>query len=255
VAASLEQLSAALAAATAAHDLDRVNGMRREMETLLKRLDSALSADAAGGTRPPSLGSTQREVVIGIAAAIAEAAPARMIRDLAAVDGTPIKSTGFPSMFRADERSWRKNSRRKPVLLLPGLEAVTLAPMTGWVTLSSFPVAQRVITPLTARAAHLRVLGHVLGRLAGGAGPASVEAGLEALARRWASALPETRVFGAFDPGKLQATVSAVLSDIAEAETLQRAIAAQRVAQATTEIALFGFRELAEVGQREENAR
>ena len=167
-----------------------------------------------------------------------------MIRDIAGVEGTPVKSTGFPSMLRADERSWKKNPRRKPVLLLPGIEAVTLAPMTSWVTLSTFPHAHRVITPLTPRAAHLRVLHYVLDRLISGAGPASVEAGLQGLARRWASALPETRVFGDLDPSALQATVRQVVGQLAEAESRQRDEAARLVEKAPAEMALFGFRRL-----------
>src|SRR5262249_18281319 len=179
-------------------------------------------------------------------------APTRMVRDIAAVDGTPIKSTGFPSMFRADERSWRANPNRKPVLVLPGLEAVTLAPMASWVTLSSFSPAQRVITPLTPRAAHLRVLHYVLDRLAVGAGSASAAAGLGDLARRWASALPETRVFGNLDPGALQGTVREVLNEVAEAEMRHRDEAARRVAHAPAEMALFGFRGLTPAGGRAE---
>jgi len=246
------RLSTDLAAATAVGELERADKIRRELQVMLKRFDASLTAAAAGGAPPPKVGPTQREVVIGIVAAIADAAPARMIRDIAAVDGTPIKATGFPSMFRADERSWRKNPRRKPVLLLPGLEAVTLAPMTSWVTLSSFPASRRVITPLTPRAAHLRILRYVLDRLAAGAGPTSVESGLEALARRWASPLPETRVFGDLDPRALQATVQDVLDKVVEPETRQRDEAARLVEKSPLETALFGFRRLEEVGGREE---
>jgi hypothetical protein len=246
------QLSADLAAATASGELDRADKIRRDLQVVLKRLETSLTAAAAGGTPPSKVGPTQREVVIGIVSAIADAAPARMIRDIAAVDGTPIKSTGFPSMFRADERSWKTNPRRKPLLLLPGLEVVTLAPMTSWVTLSSFPPPRRVITPLTPRAAHLRVLVHVLDRLAAGAGPASVESGLESLARRWASPLPETRVFGEFDPRALRATVRDVLDEAAKAETRQRDAAAQLMNRATAETALFGFRRLTQVDGRAE---
>jgi hypothetical protein len=253
VAAVIAQLSTELAAATAAGEMERADNIHRELKVMLKRFDAALTATAAGGTPPPKVGPTQREVVIGIVAAIADATPARMIRDIAGVEGTPIKATGFPSMFRADEGSWKKNPRRKPVLLLPGLEAVTLTPMTSWVSLSSFPPAQRVITPLTPRAAHLRVLRYVLDRLAAGAGPASVESGLEGLARRWASPLPETRVFGDLDPTALQATVLGVLGEVAEAETRQRDEAARLVEQSPVETALFGFRGLERIEGRVED--
>jgi hypothetical protein len=170
--------------------------------------------------------------------------PARLVRDIAMVDGTPIKSTGFPAMLRSDERSWRSRRGRKPILLLPGIEATTMAPMSSWIALSSFPTQQRIVTPLTPRAAHLRAILHVADRLAATPTGTAVADGLASLARRWSVALPELRSFGTPDPDALREQVREILGGIDTAEEAQRTEAAGRVEAAPADVALFGFRDL-----------
>lgn len=243
VAAEVKSLSDELTAAVAAGDLAKANDIQRRLTRALGRFNNAIAVSASGDTTARS-GPTQREIVIGIVAGVGDATPARVVRDIAALDGTPIKNTGFPSILRSDQRSWHTNPQRKPLLVLPGLEAATLAPMSSWATLSSFAPAQRVIAPLTPRAAHLRSLLYIVDRLTTTPASTSIADALVALARRWASALPETRVFGAVDPTELRGRITDTLHAIAAGEASQRQEAAERIAASPPDVALFGFRNL-----------
>jgi hypothetical protein len=250
----MELLTRELTAALEAGDLEAADALQRRLSRLLGRFNSAM-ADTAAGSDTRAIGPTQREVIIGTVAAVGDATPTRVIRDIAAVDGTPIKSTGFPSIFRSDERSWRANPTRKPVLVLPGLESTTLAPMSSWVTLSSFEHSRRVITPLTPRAAHLRSLLYVTDRLAAAPPNGPITDAWSGLARRWASALPETRMFRSVDVEALRSGATDALAAIADAEKHDRELAAERAATASPDVALFGFRNLTVVDGGEEKAQ
>lgn len=254
IAEEMESLTQQLNAAVAGGDLAAADVLQRRLSRLLGRFNSAMATTASGDVSR-AVGPTQREVVIGIVAAIGDATPTRMVRDIAHVDGTPIKSTSFPSILRSDYRSWKTNPARKPVLVLPGLESATLLPMSSWVTLSTFDLPHRVITPLTARAAHLRSLLYVVDRLAAAPADTSVAEALSGLARRWASALPETRVFGSPDVEQLRSAVAGALASIAGAEQQERETAAARAAAASPEVTLFGFRSLTVVDDRREEAQ
>jgi hypothetical protein len=243
VAEEMTTLANDLNAALASGDLARANTVQRQIARTLSKFNRAMADTAAGAPTAPAPGPTQREMVISIAAAIGQATPTRLIRDLAEVDGTPIKSTGFPSIFRADQRSWRSNPGKKPVLVLPALEASTAAPMQSWVTLSTFDLGHRIVTPLTPRAAHLRSLIYVLDRL-----EQTPDAGtsdqFSNLVRRLASALPETRIFDTSDLDALRTRCEEALAAVETAETSQRAESVARLKDATTEMTLFGFRNL-----------
>jgi hypothetical protein len=250
----MESLTQQLAAAVEAGDLATADALQRRLSRLLGRFNSVM-ADSAAGADTKTMGPTQREVVIGIAAAIGDATPTRVIRDIAAVDGTPIKSTGFPSILRSDERSWKTNPSRKPVLVVPGLESTTLSPMSSWVTLSSFDLQRRIITPLTPRAAHLRSLLYVADRLAAAPANGPMTDALAGLAKRWASALPETRMFRAVDVDALRSGATEALAEITDTERREREAAAARAATAALEISLFGFRNLTIIAGGEEQVQ
>jgi len=252
----MRELTDELHAATAGGDLERAAVLQRRLVQLVARFDASMARAASGEPRRSS-GPTVREVVIGVVAPIGDAVPTRAVRDLAGADGTSIAPTSFPGLMRGDENSWRKNPTRKPVLLLPGLESTTLSPMKSWVTLSTFEPQRRVVTPLTPRAAHLRTLVHAVERLDSATDGTPLKDHLAGLVRRWSAAMPETRSFTALDTGRIRAAVEDALAEIAEQEQAVRAEAAQRLAAAEADVALFGWRGLTVVEDRpgEESAR
>jgi len=240
----MTELSQALEEALRDGDLIRADSLRRKAQIQLKLLANAIEDTHSGAARGSrrSIGPTQRETVLGVVAAIGDVAPTRVVRDIAGADGTPISATGFPAILRSDERSWRRNPRRKPVLLLPGLESATLAPLSSWVAISTFDIEKRIVTPLTPRAAHLRSLRHVLNRLDETPETSPAYEPLLLVARRLSVALPELRSSILPRPAVLKPDVEEMIAGIAQTETTMRREAAERLSVFPQEASLFGFR-------------
>ncbi len=109
-----------------------------------------------------------------------------------------IEPRRLAGLRRDERRAWSNPRTSRPTYIVPALDAVYLAPHRGLLTLSTWDLRRRIITPLSPRVDHLnatRNLARLLEWLAG----ADESAGrhLERVVRRRAASIP-----GALTPGK-----------------------------------------------------
>ncbi|MDL4770628.1 MULTISPECIES: hypothetical protein [Thermomonosporaceae] len=154
-----------------------------------------------------------------------------------------VAGTRLTSLRRDEERSFRTAPYARPYYLCAALTADLLAPARGMLTVSTWPLEQRIAGPLSPRTdfltAAIRVAEHA-GR--GGARPA---ASVQRLLWRFASNIPgaATGTVGTVDPADLMEAARAELDVHREADARQRARAAERArAQLDDAERLFGSR-------------
>ncbi|MGF6985272.1 hypothetical protein QFZ99_004749 [Paraburkholderia atlantica] len=78
--------------------------------------------------------------------------------------GEAFEMKGFASIRRDEFRAWSKGSRRE-IYLVPALEGPWFIPSRGRYALSTWPLTQRIIGPLSPRVAHLKVSLHLADEL------------------------------------------------------------------------------------------
>jgi hypothetical protein len=81
-----------------------------------------------------------------------------------AMNGVPFDVRGIASIRRDEFRSWSKAARRD-IYIVPALEGPWFLPGRGHLTLSSWPVSQRVVGPLSPRVNHLKICLHLAERV------------------------------------------------------------------------------------------
>ena len=139
-----------------------------------------------------------------------------------------IPGSRLTSLRRDEERSFRTAPYARPYYLCAALTADLLAPARGLITVSTWPLEQRVVGPLSARTnflnAALRIAEHAE-RGSGSASPA-----VQRLLWRFAANIPGTPgdAVGSVDPRALAEAAEAELEVHREADGRHRREAAER---------------------------
>jgi hypothetical protein len=138
-----------------------IREIRETIEALERRRDE-LRADhivplpkSAPEEREPV---QKREVLIETLALLhRSAAPTTVSRSAALMFGVDISPSQFASMRKGDERAYMRGRRRR-VMLVPALSSVDLTARARTITLSDWPMEQRIIGRLSERVDALHVI-------------------------------------------------------------------------------------------------
>lgn len=142
------------------------------------------------------------------------------------------------SSLRHDERaSYRRTPGGRPWYIVPALAFETLAPVRGLLAVSDWPAPDRILGPLTHRAAHLRITIAVSD--AAIAHAADVPVALDRLLWRFATTVAGVRRAD-FDAARIRDAAVAELAQIDDVDRAEREEAASRLARLTDEQSLFG---------------
>jgi hypothetical protein len=257
--ARIAELRAAVRRAMAGGDRTEASRLRTELRTAENDWDDAVYGEAGteGATEPeraPAPARTRgaerglvpvREQVHQALTLIGVPAAPKLIGSVyAAFFPGEIAGTKLTSLRRDEERSFRTAPYSRPYYLCAALTSDLLAPARGLITVSTWPLEQRVVGPLSARTdflyAALRVAEHA-GR--GGGAPSP---GVQRLLWRFAANIPGTpggASGAAVDPGALADAARAELAVHSEADGLHRREAAGRAgARLDDAERLFGSR-------------
>lgn len=221
----LAELYTAQAQALADGDVTAATHIGGQIEVLASR-QSRLTRQlrtAALTSSPRSRQRPQREVAADLLREIGFAAPVRFVSDLSiALDGVGIPLTNFGAIRKSEQVQYRRNSTAKLAWLLPGVWADVFTPAGRWLTLSTWSLADRVITQYTSRAAALRALIHVADHLERTDADTPTADRLQALALRTAIGLPTLQATARTDVPTLAERARSELADIGPAEDAER---------------------------------
>ncbi|WP_207936501.1 hypothetical protein [Actinomadura sp. KC216] len=167
-----------------------------------------------------------------------------------------ISSTRLTSLRRDEERSFRTAPYARPYYLCAALTADLLAPARGLLTVSTWPLEQRIVGPLSPRTDFLTAAARLAEHAAAGRGTPSPE--VQRLLWRFASNIPGagTGTVGTADPAALAEAARAELDVHREADRRRRASAARRARDRLDDAErLFGSRLRAVRGSGRHTAR
>lgn len=247
----IEGLRAEVRRAVASGDRDRARGMRAELREAEHAWDEALAALEA---QSPATGAEQalvpragpllpiREQVHQALTLLGAPAAQRLIIAVhEAFFGSPLASTRLTSLRRDEERSFRVAPYSRPYYLCAALTADLLAPARGLLAVSTWPMEQRVIGPLSPRVNYLEAAMRVAESLlrVPHPGPPAVR-----LLRRFAANIPgASQGAKSRHPQLVAAAARAELEIHADEDIAIRRAAAQRArAQLDDVEQLFGSR-------------
>jgi hypothetical protein len=180
-------------------------------------------------------------IVIGLEKVGVPSSPARISAIARDLFGLIVSASQFASFRKADERSYRRGPRNR-VYIVPALAAADLSGMAGTVTLSDWPLEQRVIGGYSQRADALRAIANAYKTYR-----KTSDAGSAAIMRIIARELPSIGKH-APDLDAMGRTAAADLEKIDDADREERRAAALRAAQFDPATQLFGRAPLALVG-------
>lgn len=150
-----------------------------------------------------------------------------------------LASSQLTSLRRDEERSFRATGSGKPFYICAALNADLLSPARGMLALSVWPLAERIVGPLSPRVHFLRGAISVAEHMRQG------EPSLQArrLLARMARNIPGAIVgFGEADPDRVIKAATAELDVHRQADAAEREAAAQRAARQLDETQqLFGI--------------
>ncbi|GGQ42228.1 hypothetical protein BKA00_001196 [Actinomadura coerulea] len=210
----IAELRAAVRRAMASGDRARARELRGELRRAEAAWDDAVLGDTAGpGARrdeegPRALLPVREQVHQALTLLGAPAAPKLIGSVYAAFFPGEIPGSRLTSLRRDEERSFRTAPYARPYYLCAALTADLLAPARGLLTVSTWPLEQRVVGPLSPRTDFLTCAL----RLAEHAGRGTPSPDVQRLLWRFASNIPGavTGTVGTVDP--------AVLAEAARAE-------------------------------------
>ncbi|RFU37786.1 hypothetical protein DZF91_31030, partial [Actinomadura logoneensis] len=145
-----------------------------------------------------------------------------------------IPAARLTSLRRDEERSFRSSPYARPYYLCAALTADLLAPARGLLTVSTWPLSQRIVGPLSARVDFLTAAVRVAERAEStGAGR---DVGVQRLLWRFAATIPGATggtvvTDGAVDPAVVAEAARAELAVHRDADGRDRAAAARRAAE------------------------
>ncbi|WP_141576497.1 hypothetical protein [Actinomadura sp. WMMA1423] len=259
----IAELRAAVRRAMAAGDRPGARELRAELRSTESAWDDAVLGDAAGpGARPT--GPTDRpagrtrarggddggprgllpvreQVHQALTLLGAPAAPKLIGSVYAAFFPGEIPGSRLTSLRRDEERSFRTAPYARPYYLCAALTADLLAPARGLLTVSTWPLEQRIVGPLSPRTDFLT---SAL-RLAEHAGRSAPAPSVQRLLWRFASNIPGavTGTVGTVDPAVLAEAARAELDVHRDPDRRRREAAAARARERLDDAErLFGTR-------------
>ncbi|GAA0591159.1 hypothetical protein [Actinomadura livida] len=259
----ISELRAAVRRAVAAGDRSNARELRAELRRAEQAWDDAVlgegGADAGAGDRadrdrdggPRGLLPVREQVHQALTLLGAPAAPKLIGSVYAAFFPGGVPASRLTSLRRDEERSFRTAPYARPYYLCAALTADLLAPARGLLTVSTWPLEQRIVGPLSPRTDFLTSAV----RLAEHAGRGTPSPGAQRLLWRFASNIPGavTGTVGTVDPAVLAEAARAELEVHREPDRRRRASAAGRArAQLDDAELLFGsrLRALRDAGRR-----
>ncbi|MFC4908458.1 hypothetical protein [Actinomadura gamaensis] len=153
-----------------------------------------------------------------------------------------IQATRLTSLRRDEERSFRSSPYARPYYLCAALTADLLAPARGLLTVSTWPLRQRIVGPLSARVDFLTAAIRVAERAQHT--DTGRDARVQRLLWRFAATIPGAAdgtvgTDGATDPAVVAEAARAELDVHRDADERDRAAAARRAADALDDAALL----------------
>ncbi|MEV5574561.1 hypothetical protein AB0L06_31390 [Spirillospora sp. NPDC052269] len=153
-----------------------------------------------------------------------------------------IPATRLTSLRRDEERSFRSAPYARPYYLCAALTADLLAPARGLLTVSTWPLRQRIVGPLSARVDFLTAAIRVAERAKGT--DTGRDAGVQRLLWRFAATIPGATggtvgTDGAVEPAVVAEAARAELAVHRDADGRDRAAAARRAADALDDASLL----------------
>ena len=236
----IEALRAEIRRAAASGDRERARGLRAELLAAERRWDYAIEgladdAGEAGADEPapgrpgflPAAPLPVRDQVHEALTLLGVPAAPRLIvsvRDAFYADG--LSGARLTSLRRDEERSFRSAPFSRPYYLCAALTADLLAPVRGLLAISTWPMASRIIGPLSPRADFLTAAAAVAQRLKDVANPSQ---GARRLLWRFAMNIPHAGLsFATMTPEEVLTAARTELAVHADADAEQRAAAARR---------------------------
>ncbi|GAA0249379.1 hypothetical protein [Cryptosporangium japonicum] len=153
----IDDLRAAVRRAVTAGDRARARTLRTELHRAEQEWESALEALApepappAPVPAPAALLPLREQVHQALTLLGAPAAPKLIVQVHEAFSTGGITSARLTSLRRDEERSFRSAPQMRPYYLCAALTADLLAPARGLLAVSTWPMATRVIGPLSPR--------------------------------------------------------------------------------------------------------
>jgi hypothetical protein len=245
----IDELRAAVRQAAASGDRVRARSLRAELRQTEGEWEEALAELERKASRPTSttvdassdgpLLPIREQVHQALTLLSVPAAPRLIVTVYEAFFAGKIVGTRLTSLRRDEERSFRSTPFARPYYVCAALTADLLAPARGLLAVSTWPLRQRVIGPLSPRVdfltAAIRVAQQVE-RLS------EAPLGARRLLWRFAANIPGAAAGGeSVDPGVVIAAANAELEVHAEADEKIRAAAADRARRQLDDVEqLFG---------------
>ncbi|MGI5202268.1 hypothetical protein ACQEU6_11910 [Spirillospora sp. CA-108201] len=246
--ARIARLRAAVRRAMAGGDRARARELRAELREAETAWDDAVLGDVpvSGARRdvddgPRGLLPVREQVHQALTLLGAPAAPKLIGAVYAAFFPGEIPGSRLTSLRRDEERSFRTAPYARPYYLCAALTADLLAPARGLLTVSTWPLEQRVVGPLSPRTDFLTCAL----RLAEHAGRGTPSPDVQRLLWRFASNIPGagTGTVGTVDPAVLAEAARAELDVHRDPDQRRRESAAARARERLDDAErLFGTR-------------
>jgi hypothetical protein len=240
----IDRLRAAVRRAAAAGDRVAARTLRAELRTAERAWDDALADLEDRAPRVPaprealSFLSIREQVHHALALLTVPAAPKLIIAVHEAFFPGELVAARLTSLRRDEERSFKAAPFGRPYFLCPALTADLLAPARGLLAISTWPLATRVVGPLSPRVDFLVSAVNVARRI--GALP-SIEPAAARLLWRFAASIPGAAATGG-DPDVVVAAARAELAVHSDTDTADREAAAERADRLEDAERLFGAR-------------
>jgi hypothetical protein len=245
----IAELRRAIRGALADHDQERVRQLRADLRRAERSWDALVTPPDRSEEERQELASllpVREQVHQALTLLGVPAAPKLAGTVHSAFFAGHLAPSGLASLRRDEERSYRSAPGARPYYLCPALTSDLLSPARALVCISTWPLEQRVIGPLSPRVDFLTSAIRIAEATAalGGAGPTTAEA--ERLLRRFALNIPgagPARPGEAVSPIAVAAAAEAELAIHIDRDSDDRAQAAWRARRQLDDAEqLFGAR-------------
>jgi hypothetical protein len=244
---TIEKLRAEVRRAAASGDRTRARAMRADLREAERAWDEALAAveEKAASSAPVPLAAPllpiREQVHQALTLLGAPAAQRLIVAVHDAFFGSRLAAARLTSLRRDEERSFRAAPFSRPYYLCAALTADLLAPARGLLAVSTWPMHQRVIGPLSPRVNYLEAAIRIADSLLRIPEPG---AAAERLLRRFAANIPGASRGGRPAPPELVGAAARAELEIHQDQDLaaRQEAAARAAAQLDDVEQLFGSR-------------